>query len=254
MNRTAYQTVINPLTQLFMRDPYQEKAASKPIDGPNKELALEVRRLLGWTDDADRPFLSTRAAEFKTEISNGTIATMARGGRVHPDTLRKFAEKMNADPLRLQVLGGYIDPRRLAQPVAEDPLSRVGPDVDLSAISGIRLSPFLASAGDGFQPPDPGTFEETFESVLPGQVRAIRVQGDCMAPLYQDGDVVFVREQGNAENGNKVVAMVDDDKLFCKVYRTNGEAYLEPKNGEGKVPASRFRIIGVIVGVFRKED
>ena len=61
-------------------------------------------------------------------------------------------------------------------------------------------------------------------------------------------------EQGNAESGNKVVAIVDGDKLFCKVYRTNGEAYLEPKNGEGKIPASRFNSIGVIVGVFREED
>lgn len=226
----------------------RERAQARPVNGPYPEYAREVRRLLGYYSEDRRSFLSLRMAEGKTGVKHTTIGTMARGFRADVYNTRRFAESLSGDPDRLLAMGGHL------VEFVPDRLSRIGPDVDISAIAGIRLSPFLASAGDGFQPPDPGTFEETFESILPGQVRAIRVQGDCMAPLYADGDIVFVREQGNAENGNKVIAMVDEDKLFCKIYRTNGEAYLEPKNGEGKVLASRFRIIGVIVGVFRKED
>ena len=234
-------------------EPYREKAARREIDGPYKDGAREVRRLLGWEVGSKKAFLSTRAAQNKTNISFGTINSMANGSRVSESTVELFALRIGTDPKHLKRLFGHLDPEEIIAPQS-DLLSRIGPDVNVSAITNIRLSPFAASAGDGFVPPDPGLEYETFESVLPGQIRAIRVTGDCMEPLYQDGDVVFVREQGNAESGNKVVACVDGDKIYCKVYRTNGTTYLEPKNGEGKIPASRFNILGVIVGVFRKED
>lgn len=91
-------------------NPYRAKASERPIDGEFRQLAQEVRWLLGWMSDESRPYLSTRAAEAVTGISNGTIATMARGGRVHRDTLRKFAQKMGADPVRMQRIGGYVTP------------------------------------------------------------------------------------------------------------------------------------------------
>ena len=234
---------MEPLTTVNDR----EKALLRPIDGPFKEFAQEVRRLMGYYAEERRPFLTSRMASRKTGVNYSTIASMTRGVRGSEETIRKIASGLGGRADHLLRLAGY-------ESFPADLLSQIGPDVDISAIADIRLSPFLVSAGDGFVPPEPGLEHETIESILPGQIRAIRVTGDCMAPLYQDGDVVFVREQGNAENGNKVIALVDDDKLNCKVYRTNGEAYLEPKNGEGRIPASRFHILGVVVGVFRRED
>ena len=236
-------------------DPYRAKAARTPINGPYKEAAKIVRHLLGWEDGSARPYLSTRNAQNKTGISNGTINTLAHGGKVSANIVEIFANRLNADPERLKLLFGHVSPDQINRSAGEsDPLSRIGPNVDISGIAGVRLSPFLVSAGGGSHIQESSADYETFEQLLPGQVRAIRVVGECMEPFYREGDVVFVREQGNAENGNKVVALVDGENLNCKLYRTNGENYLEPKNGEGRIPASRFRIIGVIVGVFRKED
>lgn len=228
------------------------KANARPVDGRYPEFAREVRRLLGYAGDDGRPFLTSRMVSRKTGINHATVTTMVRGDRPSYQTILRLSHGLGGKLNRLLTLAGYESIERLYE--GTDALSQIGPDVDTSAIAGICLSPLVASAGDGSHVHEAGADYETFESLLPGQVRAIRVIGDCMEPFYREGDVVFVREQGNAENGNKVIALVDGESLNCKLYRTNGENYLEPKNGEGRIPASRFRIIGVIVGVFRKED
>jgi SOS-response transcriptional repressor LexA len=50
-----------------------------------------------------------------------------------------------------------------------------------------------------------------------------------------------------------VIALVDWGGITCKVLRQNGMRYLEPSNGEGRIPADRFRILGIVVGFFRRE-
>lgn len=139
--------------------------------------------------------------------------------------------------------------RILSEP--EDYLRRIGADADTSDIYNLPLSPLKASAGDLKTFRDAGQEYETLREVMPQQTRAIQVVGDCMAPFYQDGDIVVVRETPFAENGQKVIALVDDDCLSCKVFRANGTNYLEPINGEGRITGERFRIIGVIVKLIR---
>lgn len=53
------------------------KAASMPIDGPYRELALLVRRMLGWEIDSQAAFMTTRDAARKTGVSYSTISSMA---------------------------------------------------------------------------------------------------------------------------------------------------------------------------------
>ena len=70
-------TVLTALGRLrgerLEEDLYRVKAARTPINGPYKEAAKLVRRLLGWEEGSTRPYLSTRNAQNKTGISNGTI-------------------------------------------------------------------------------------------------------------------------------------------------------------------------------------
>lgn len=89
-----------------MPNPYKTKALQIPIEGPCPQLALEVRRLLGWTGD-DRPFLSTRQAARKIGVSNGTIASLAAGDRVSFETLIKLAQGTGVHPNSLLVVAGY---------------------------------------------------------------------------------------------------------------------------------------------------
>lgn len=49
-------------------------------------------------------------------------------------------------------------------------------------------------------------------------VFALRVKGDSMSPRIMDGDIVLVRRQNYAEDGDLVIAMVDDEAT-CKVFK-----------------------------------
>ncbi|BDI28012.1 hypothetical protein CCAX7_000630 [Capsulimonas corticalis] len=86
----------------------REKAAARPIDGAHKEFAEEVRRLLGYFEEAGRPFLTTRMAAGKTGVGHVTISTMVRGHRPSRGVISRFAQALDGDPIKLLDLAGYI--------------------------------------------------------------------------------------------------------------------------------------------------
>jgi repressor LexA len=86
---------------------------------------------------------------------------------------------------------------------------------------------------------------------------ALRVRGQSMIENHiDDGDYVVFRKQDNAENGARVVAMVDDEVTLKRFYREKNRFRLEPANKEmGPIFVSSdadLRILGVLVGVIRK--
>lgn len=85
----------------------------------------------------------------------------------------------------------------------------------------------------------------------------LRVKGQSMIDDHiDDGDYVVIREQQTAENGERVVAMIDSEVTLKKFYRTSGEVVLQPCNGAMRPikvsPDSDARVLGVLVGVLRK--
>ena len=86
----------------------------------------------------------------------------------------------------------------------------------------------------------------------------LRVQGDSMIDAHiQDGDFALVKPQSNAENGEIVVALIEDEATIKKIFFNQDLIRLEPANsnmepivvikGEKKVS-----IVGKVVGIFRK--
>lgn len=49
-----------------------------------------------------------------------------------------------------------------------------------------------------------------------GEFFALRIKGDSMQPKMDDGDVVIVRQQSDANNGDTVIALVNGDDATCK--------------------------------------
>ena len=72
----------------------------------------------------------------------------------------------------------------------------------------------------------------------------------------QDGDYVVIRQQETAENGERVVAMIDNEVTLKRFHREKGQVRLDPANGEMQPihvdPNSDARILGVLVGVLRQ--
>jgi len=86
----------------------------------------------------------------------------------------------------------------------------------------------------------------------------LRVQGDSMIDAHiQDGYFAMVKPQPNAENGEIVVALIEDEATIKRIFQKRDLIRLEPANskmepivirkGEKKVT-----IVGKVIGIFRK--
>jgi repressor LexA len=86
---------------------------------------------------------------------------------------------------------------------------------------------------------------------------ALRVRGQSMIDDHiADGDYVVIRKQESAENGERVVAMIDSEVTLKRYYKEKNHIRLEPANGKMApiiVSANEDpHILGVLVGVLRK--
>ncbi len=86
---------------------------------------------------------------------------------------------------------------------------------------------------------------------------ALRVRGLSMIDDHiDDGDFVVIRKQSTADNGERVVAMIDNEVTLKRYYRERGQVRLEPANDAIPPifvdPRSQSCILGVLVGVLRK--
>lgn len=83
---------------------------------------------------------------------------------------------------------------------------------------------------------------------------ALNVRGDSMRDAgILPGDVVVVRPAEDADNGQIVVALLDDEATVKRFYRDEDAIRLEPANPDYEPIVSRdVDIIGRVIGVFRK--
>ena len=91
------------------------------------------------------------------------------------------------------------------------------------------------------------------------KVYGLKVQGDSMiGDGILTGDYIFVRKQLNAEDGDIVVAMIDDEATVKRVYFEGDRVRFQPSNPRMApiyVREEDFRstmILGVVVGIYRR--
>jgi repressor LexA len=89
-----------------------------------------------------------------------------------------------------------------------------------------------------------------------GEHYALEVAGDSMIEAgILDGDTVIIRRADTADNGQIVVALVDDNEVTLKRLRRKGASIaLEPANTRHETrifPADRVRVQGRLVGLLR---
>jgi len=90
-----------------------------------------------------------------------------------------------------------------------------------------------------------------------GEHYALEVAGDSMIEAgILDGDTVLIRKGETADNGQIVVALVDEGEVTLKRLRRRGASIaLEPANPRHETrifPADRVRVQGRLVGLLRK--
>ncbi len=90
-----------------------------------------------------------------------------------------------------------------------------------------------------------------------GEHYALEVAGDSMIEAgILDTDTVIIRKGETAENGQIVVAMVDDGEVTLKRWRQRGNSIaLEPANARHETrifPADRVKVQGRLIGLLRR--
>lgn len=93
-----------------------------------------------------------------------------------------------------------------------------------------------------------------------GEVYALRVAGNSMIDEnINNGDIVLIKNQNTAENGQKVVALIDNQEATLKkFYKESGHVRLQPanKNIEPIIldKGTPFSIQGIVLDVIRTEN
>lgn len=81
----------------------------------------------------------------------------------------------------------------------------------------------------------------------------LNVQGSSMIKIGMfDGDKVVVRQQNSADNGDIVVALVDDSATVKRFFKRDGKIILHPENDDmNDFIFDDVQIIGKVVGLIR---
>ena len=86
-----------------------------------------------------------------------------------------------------------------------------------------------------------------------GELFMLNVQGSSMIKIGMfDGDKVVVRKQSTAENGDIVVALVDDSATVKRFYKKDGKFILHPENDDMQdFIFDEVSVMGKVVGLIR---
>jgi len=86
----------------------------------------------------------------------------------------------------------------------------------------------------------------------------LRVQGESMIEAHiQDGDFALVKPQKDAENGEIVVVLIEDEATIKRIFKKRDLLRLEPANPQMEPIVVRkgeikVAIVGKVIGIFRK--
>lgn len=109
---------------------------------------------------------------------------------------------------------------------------------------------------------DPSEWEEIDPKLAKtGNFLALRIKGDSMQPEFNENDIVIVRSQSDANNGDIVIAKVNGDEACCKkLFKRNDGIILHSLNPEyapmffsqSEIQDKPVTIIGKVIELRRK--
>lgn len=97
------------------------------------------------------------------------------------------------------------------------------------------------------------TFPLSADMVNSDSVFMLRVKGESMIEAgILDGDLILVRQQNVARNGEIVVALIGDEATVKRFYREKTLVRLQPENSMMEpIYSQDVTVLGKVIGVFR---
>ena len=82
----------------------------------------------------------------------------------------------------------------------------------------------------------------------------LRAEGDSMDKAgINNGDLLLIRQQQDAENGDRILALIDDEATVKEYYKSNGMIILKPQSNnkihQPIILTDNFRIQGVVESI-----
>ena len=192
------------------------------------------------------PEIMNRISEFagnyyRNNHASPTIREIAEGIGISKSTVHSYLEEM--DEKKLLSYGGRKNISNIPK-ISKTP-------------QGYFSAPVVGSVRCG----DPENEEEEVEMYLSlpeaifgtGDFYMVRAMGDSMVDAgINDGDYVVVKEQPVANNGDIVVAILDDGATVKRFYKEKDHIRLQPENDNMEpIIVKDCKILGTVFGVFR---
>ena len=197
-----------------------------------------------------------RITDKQKEILEFIKACILKKG--YPPTVREICEKVQLKSTssvhsHLETLekNGYIrrDPTKpRAIEICDDSFQMVRTEmVSIPVVGQVAAGlPILAEQNIDSYYPVPS------DMVPRGESFALRVHGDSMinAGIF-DGDLIFVNSCNTAQNGEIIVALIDDSATVKRFYKEKDHIRLQPENDSmDPIIVDNCVIIGKVFGVF----
>ena len=145
---------------------------------------------------------------------------------------------ISRDPTKPRAMRSDMSPSPARDALVMPIVGKVAAGVPITAAENVEGEFFLPA---GFVPRGSDAF-------------MLRVQGDSMVDAaILDGDLIVVRPQPTADNGQIVVAMIEGEATVKRFYREPGRIRLQPENAAmAPIYASDVEIIGRVEAVVRR--
>jgi repressor LexA len=178
------------------------------------------------------------AVGFKsTSTVHGYLEKLEKSGLIQKDATKPRALKVMNKPVYItqKSTEGYLSKREL---------------VDVPIVGKVTAGqPILAVENIEDTFPVPLDFVQNSVTFM------LKVQGDSMIEAgILDKDFVLVKQQAVANNGDYVVALIEDEATVKTFYKEKGHIRLQPENQylEPIIVTDNLSILGKVIGVFRK--
>jgi repressor LexA len=180
----------------------------------------------------------------------------------YPPTIREIADRFEITPkgaydhLKAIEKKGYIKCEK-NRSRAIDILRMPDGSLPATAESTVRI-PLVGRVAAG----TPILAEENIEEYLTfpkamvkdENIFALRVQGDSMVEAgIRDGDIAVIKKANTADNGDIVVALIDDEATLKYFYKEKTRIRLEPANAKYRpIYTTHAMILGRLSGLYRQ--
>ena len=161
-----------------------------------------------------------------TSTVHGHLVRLERKGLLHRDSMKPRAMEILGDP-------AFFRSSNVSIPV----LGRVAAGTPILALENVE---------DYMQFPQ--------EMLGEGEYFALIIKGESMIEAgILDGDFVVVHKQSDANNGEIVVAMIEDEATVKRYFKENGAFRLQPENQSMQpIIVSNVAILGKVISLYRR--